>query len=264
MNILDTIKKHKLSEVADKKALHPIKLPEKSPYFGTNSVSMKSYILDPKRSGIIAEFKRRSPSKGNINVYADAQEVSLGYMQAGAAALSVLTDEHFFGAQSSDLPTARKFNYCPILRKDFILDEYQIAEAKSMGADVVLLIAKMLTPAELKSLSLFAKSLGLEVLVEFHHLDEIRQNEGAHMDLAGINNRNLSSFSVNLENNMQLIHALRPEVAKIAESGIESTEDIRRLKESGFDGFLIGEYFMRHSRPANQCAELIKTLAYAG
>ena len=147
MSILDTIKVYKLKEVAERKSLYPIKLLEKSIFFESECVSLKEYVTDPKRSSIIAEFKRKSPSKGDINKYADAEQVTLGYMQAGASALSVLTDEHYFGAKKEDLPTARKFNYCPILRKDFVLDEYQIVESKSIGADAILLIASLLTAA---------------------------------------------------------------------------------------------------------------------
>jgi len=262
MSILETIKQHKLTEVAAKKELYPTKLLEQSVYFPSPCVSMKKYISDASRSGIIAEFKRKSPSKGFINKYANAQEVTLGYMQAGAACLSVLTDEHFFGAKNNDLQTARKFNYCPILRKDFIVDEYQIVEAKSMGADVILLIAKMLNPTEIAGLAKFAKSLGLEVFLEFHTAAEIEQNNTENIDLAGINNRNLSSFEVDIENSIQLANLLTNNVLKIAESGIDSAETLLKLKSNGFDGFLIGEYFMRHSNPAQKCKEFIKQLSH--
>ncbi|OFY43684.1 MAG: indole-3-glycerol phosphate synthase [Bacteroidetes bacterium GWF2_40_14] len=260
MNILEQIKQHKLAEVASKKELYPIKLLEQTPYFLSSCVSMKKYISDSSRSGIIAEFKRKSPSKGDINKYANVQEITLGYMQSGASALSVITDEHFFGANKDDLQTARKFNYCPILRKDFIVDEYQLVEAKSMGADVVLLIAKMLLPKEIAQFSQFAKSLGLEVFLEFHDKEEIKQNELAEIDLAGINNRNLNSFEVDIENSISLANLLPKEVLKIAESGIDSSQTIKKLRQNGFSGFLIGEYFMRNSNPAEKCKELIKQL----
>ncbi|MFN0175107.1 MAG: indole-3-glycerol phosphate synthase TrpC [Saprospiraceae bacterium] len=263
MNILEQIKQHKLAEVESKKSLYPVKFLEQSPYFNSDCVSMKKYIRDPNRSGIIAEFKRKSPSKGDINKYANVQEVTLGYMQAGAAALSVLTDEHFFGAKKGDLQTARKFNYCPILRKDFIVDEYQIIEAKSMGADVILLIAKMLSTAEIKSFSEVAKSLGLEVFLEFHNELEIQEKASANFDLAGINNRNLNSFEVDIENSIRLANTLPKDTLRIAESGIESAAIIQLLKENGFNGFLIGEYFMRNSHPADKCKEFIKEISYA-
>lgn len=260
MNILEEIKQNKLKEVQTKKELYPIKLLEQSIYFSAPNVSMKKYLLDDSRSGIIAEFKRKSPSKGDINKYANVQEVTLGYMQAGASALSILTDEKYFGAKKDDLSIARKFNYCPILRKDFILDEYQIIEAKSIGADVILLIAKMLSPQQIRSLSQFAKTLNLEVLVEFHSEKEILENDFSSIDLAGINNRNLDSFEVDFENSIRLASLIPNTSIKIAESGIESTESIQLLKKNGFKGFLIGEYFMRNSNPAAKCKELIKLL----
>lgn len=263
MNILEQIKQHKIAEVASKKSMYPIQLLEQSHYFDSACVSMKKYISDPFRSGIIAEFKRKSPSKGDIHKYANVQEITLGYMQAGASALSVLTDQYFFGANKDDLQTARKFNYCPILRKDFIVDEYQIIEAKSMGADVILLIAKMLTAKEIQSFTSVAKSIGLEVFLEFHTEEEILENTTINYDLAGINNRNLNSFDVDIENSIRLANQLPLHVLRIAESGIESPKTIHVLKENGFNGFLIGEYFMRNSRPDHKCKELIKELRYA-
>jgi indole-3-glycerol phosphate synthase len=262
MTILEQIKQHKIAEVNAKKSLYPTKLLEQSPYFESTCVSMKKYISDPNRSGIIAEFKRKSPSKGDINKYANVQEVTLGYMQAGASALSVLTDEHFFGAKKDDLQTARKFNFCPILRKDFIVDEYQIIESKSMGADVILLIAKMLSPQEISTFSEIAKTLGLEVFLEFHNKEEILKNGEVTFDLAGINNRNLNSFEVDIENSIRLANLLPKNVLRIAESGIESADTIHTLKNNGFKGFLIGEYFMRNSHPEQKCKELIKEISH--
>jgi indole-3-glycerol phosphate synthase len=258
MNILEEIKQQKLVEVETKKSLYPVKLLQQTLFFESACVSMKKYIGDPKRSGIIAEFKRKSPSKGDINKYANVQEVTLGYMQAGAAALSVLTDEKFFGAKKDDLQTARKFNYCPILRKDFIVDEYQIIEAKSMGADVILLIAKMLSPQEIKALASFAKSLGMEVFLEFQNRQEINENISVDIDLAGINNRSLNTFEVDIENSIHLVGLLPKELLKIAESGIDGATSMKLLKQNGFNGFLIGEYFMRHSNPGQKCKELLK------
>ena len=260
MSILETIKQYKLKEVAERKSLYPIKLLEKSIFFESECVSLKEYVTDPKRSGIIAEFKRKSPSKGDINKYADAEQVTLGYMQAGASALSVLTDEHFFGAKKEDLPTARRFNYCPILRKDFVLDEYQILESKSMGADAILLIAALLTVTEIESFSNIAHSLGLEVMLETHTNEEVMAHQETIADVVGINNRNLHNFEVDIENSIKLLQALPKKMVKVAESGIESADTIRLLKQHGFDGFLIGEYFMRHSHPAEKCKELIKQL----
>ncbi|MFH2095638.1 MAG: indole-3-glycerol-phosphate synthase, partial [Bacteroidota bacterium] len=223
-------------------------------------VKLSTYISDPKRSGIIAEFKRRSPSAGVLNEYADAGDVTLAYMQAGASGLSVLTDEYFFGARKDDLSHARKFNYCPILRKDFIVDEYQVIEAKSMGADAVLLIANLLTLKEIRSFSKMAVSLGMEVLLEAHSREDILEKAGEEASLIGINNRNLDSFKTDIENSIRLAGYLPAGVIKIAESGIKSADDIRTLKKNGFKGFLIGEYFMRSARPSEKCRELVKDL----
>ncbi|MGY6562457.1 MAG: indole-3-glycerol phosphate synthase TrpC [Luteibaculaceae bacterium] len=262
MSILETIKAHKLNEVAERKALYPAKLLEKSVFFETPCVSLTKYLSHPSRKGIIAEFKRKSPSKGFINRYANPQEVGLGYMQAGASAISVLTDSHFFGAKPEDILTIRKFNYCPILRKDFMLDEYQILEAKSMGADAILLIAKMIDAETAKALATLAKSLSLEVFVEFHTQEEIEQYTAANvlMDVVGINNRNLNTFQVDIEHSIALANFLPTSVLKVAESGLEKAETILTLKENGFTGFLIGEYFMRNANPALACRKLIKEL----
>lgn len=260
MKILETIKQQKIKEVEERKSLYPVRLLEKSMYFETQCVSLKSYISNEKHSGIIAEFKRKSPSKGNINLYADAEKVTLGYMQAGASALSILTDEIFFGAKKQDLAIARKLNYCPILRKDFIIDEYQIVESKAMGADTILLIAKMLSPTIINQFTDFAQQLGMEVLLETHTETEIIANINTAADLVGINNRNLNTFEVDIENSIRLAGMLPESIVKIAESGIESAGVIKELKDNGFSGFLIGEYFMRNSDPAAKCAELIKEL----
>ncbi|MEP6795332.1 MAG: indole-3-glycerol phosphate synthase TrpC [Saprospiraceae bacterium] len=261
MNLLDNIRDYKLKEVEERKSLYPIKLLEKSIFFKSQCVSMREYVTDPKRSGIIAEFKRKSPSKGNINKYANVEEVTLGYMGAGASALSILTDEYFFGAKKDDLQIARKFNYCPILRKDFLLDEYQIIESKSIGADAILLIARFIVPSQIKQLTSLAHQIGMEVLLEIHSDEELDEIDLTNIDLIGINNRDLQTFEVDIENSILLAKKLPASTVKIAESGIESAEAIRRLRESGFDGFLIGEYFMRHSHPAQKCKELIKQLA---
>ncbi|MEO6130946.1 MAG: indole-3-glycerol phosphate synthase TrpC [Saprospiraceae bacterium] len=261
MSILDTIRDHKRKEVEERKSLYPIKLLEKSIFFKSQCVSLREYVTDPKRSGIIAEFKRKSPSKGDINKYANVEEVTLGYMGAGAAALSILTDEYFFGAKKDDLQIARKFNYCPILRKDFILDEYQVIESKSMGADAILLIANLLSRDQIQLFATIAHQLGMEVLLEIHSEEELDGIDPTNIQSIGINNRDLRTFEVDIENSLQLANKLPPSITKIAESGIESAETIRRLRESGFDGFLIGEYFMRHSHPAQKCKELIKQIS---
>lgn len=259
MTILDEIIAHKKREADERKSLYPAKLLERSIYFKTRPVSLKKYLLREDKSGIIAEFKRKSPSKGMINEFASVEQVTVGYMQAGASALSILTDTHFFGGSSKDLTEARKFNYCPILRKDFIVDEYQVIEAKSMGADVILLIAACLTKEEIKSLALQAKSLEMEVLLEVHNEQEI---EKAHpdIDVLGVNNRNLKTFEVNVETSKELAEKIPDDFLKISESGISKPEIIRELRTYGFKGFLIGETFMKSSRPGKACKSFIQSL----
>lgn len=258
MNILDKIIARKHEEVAERSSLVPIKLLEKSVFFEGKGVSMKKYVTDAEKSGIISEFKRKSPSKGLINGSASVETVSIGYMQAGASALSILTDSDFFGGANEDLKAARKFNYCPILRKDFIVDEYQILEAKSIGADCILLIAAALEPARLRELAAFAKSLGLEVLMEVHDGEELERSLCDDLDLVGVNNRNLKTFDVSLQTSLDLVDKIPSEFVKISESGISDPATLITLKKAGFDGFLIGENFMKSSRPEQAAYLFIK------
>lgn len=257
MNILEQIVATKRVEVAERKALYPTKLLERSLCFAAPVVSLKDYVMRPDKSGIIAEIKRRSPSKGIINNYISVEQTSIGYMQAGASALSVLTDNQYFGGANEDLQTARKYNYCPILRKDFIIDEYQIVEARSLGADAILLIAAILTPGEVTQLANFAWSLQMEILLEVHTKSEI-EAMNTDIDLIGINNRNLGTFQTSVNHSQELIALLPKEMIKISESGIDTPETAVMLRKQGFDGFLIGEQFMRHSRPEQACASFIK------
>ena len=260
MTILDEILEHKRKEVAERKSLYPVKLLQQSIYFPTSCVSLKKYLLREDKSGIIAEIKRKSPSKGVINPHVSVERTSIGYMQAGASALSILTDKQFFGGSNDDLTTARKFNFCPILRKDFIIDEYQIIEAKSIGADAILLIAAALEPKKLKELCAFAHSLGLEVLMEVHDDVELTNNLEAGADLIGVNNRNLKTFELSVETSKRLSKLIPDSVVKVSESGIESPEEILNLKDYGFRGFLIGQTFMQNSRPERAAMDFIKEL----
>ena len=256
MNILEKIIAHKKNEVAERKELYPLRLLEKSIYFETPVVSLKKYLTRKDKMGIIAEFKRKSPSKGAINLYASVEKVSIGYMQAGASALSVLTDTAFFGGKNTDLTEARKFNFCPILRKDFVIDEYQLIEAKSIGADAVLLIAECLEKDHLKQLAKTAQDLGLEVLMEVHSLAQLSKlNE--HVTLVGVNNRNLENFSVDINNSLELSSAIPADFIKVSESGISNADAIVELQQAGFQGFLIGEHFMKNADPEKACATLI-------
>lgn len=262
MTILDEIIAYKRKEVAERASTHPIKLLEKSLYYNSECVSLKKYILREDKSGIIAEFKRKSPSKGMINAYADVEKVTIGYMQAGASALSVLTDNHFFGGKNSDLITARKFNFCPILRKDFTVSEYQIIEAKSIGADAILLIASVLRKDEIKQFTKLAHQLDLEVLLEVHTEEELDKYI-PEINLVGINNRNLKTFEVDFENSIRLANQLPTNTLKIAESGINNSSNITILKEHGFDGFLIGENFMKTAEPEIAAKKFIEQIKQA-
>jgi indole-3-glycerol phosphate synthase len=259
MSILNKIITHKQKEVQLRRELYPIPLLERSIYFHSPLVSMRTYLLRPDKSGIIAEFKRQSPSRGAINPYASVEEVSIGYMQAGASALSVLTDAHFFGGSNEDLTEARNFNFCPILRKDFIIDEYQVLEARSIGADTILLIAECLDEKQVRKLAKLAKSLGLEVLMEVHSLRQLSKvNE--YIDMVGVNNRNLEDFSVSLKTSLDLIDAIPEEMVAVSESGIKKPADIALLREAGYQGFLIGQQFMEAPDPAKACRLFIQQL----
>jgi indole-3-glycerol phosphate synthase len=257
MTILEDILSHKRKEVAEQRELYPTKLLERSIYFDTPCVSLKKYLMRNDRVGIIAEIKRKSPSKGVLNPHISVEQLSIGYMQAGASALSVLTDQKFFGGKAEDLTTARKFNYCPILRKDFVVDEYQIVEAKSIGADVVLLIAAALPPSQIASLAKVAKQLGMEVLLEIHTRDELRACIEAEADLIGVNNRDLATFTVDVSRSLELASEIPGSAVKVSESGIADAATISKLKTAGYKGFLIGEAFMRTSRPEAACRRLI-------
>ncbi len=261
MNILNEILKAKRIEVVERKELYPVKLLEKSIYFDTPAASLSEYLKRDGASGIIAEFKRKSPSKGDINIYADIEEVTRGYMQAGASALSVLTDKKFFGGDNKDLTKVRKFNFCPVLRKDFVIDEYQIFEAKSIGADVILLIAEVLKKNEILNLASRAKSLGLEVLMEIHSKDQLSKIND-YINLIGINNRNLKTFDVSIENSKAISKYLPEGIIRISESGISKPQDILQLMNYGFSGFLIGERFMKAPHPALACKSFIDELNF--
>jgi len=259
MNILDQIIAKKKEEVAERKSLYPVPLLEQSIYFKTPAVSLKKYLLREDKQGIIAEFKKRSPSKGAINPYAKVESVSIGYMQAGASAISVLTDESFFGGKNADLTEARKFNFCPILRKEFIIDEYQLIEAKSIGADAILLIAECLEKEQVKALATTAHNLGMEVLMEVHSLRQL-DKLCPEIDIVGVNNRDLETFTVSIDTSIELAKSIPTEFVRISESGISDPASIIKLKEVGYQGFLIGEHFMKTANPAQACATFINRL----
>ena len=258
MNILDSIIEHKKIEVASSKArVSDVELMQ-SDLFKRSTFSLKQFLLDETKTGIIAEFKRQSPSKGVINGTADVVAVTAAYTAHGASCLSVLTDEHFFGGFAQDLRKAR-VNNIPILRKDFIIDEYQIIEARSMGADVILLIAACLTPKRVKELAVFAKNIQLVVLLEIHSEDEL-QHICDETEIVGVNNRNLKTFMVDINRSIELSRKIPANKIKIAESGINDVETIRIFRQAGFKGFLIGENFMKQPDPTIAFAIFVQQL----
>ncbi len=260
MNILDKIVERKKVEVADRKSKRTLKELEASPLFSAANLSLKKFLLDPERTGIIAEFKKKSPSKGIINANALPEVVTKQYEEAGASAVSVLTDIDFFGGSDEDLARARKAINIPILRKDFIVDEYQIVEAKAMGANVILLIAACLPTEQVKQFSEFTHSLGMEVLLEVHNEEELFANLYPSIDVVGVNNRNLKDFSVSIETSIRLAELIPAHYLKISESGISDVASITKLRDQGFNGFLIGENFMRTADPGEAMKKFVKEI----
>jgi indole-3-glycerol phosphate synthase len=249
MNILETIIAHKRIEVEQRKKEVSLVDLTHGPFYKAETYSLKEVLLDETKTGIIAEFKRKSPSKGIINDKASVEEVSQGYATNGASGISILTDEEFFGGSLADLQKAAIINKVPLLRKDFMIDEYQLHEAKGHGASVILLIAACLSIEKVKSLATAAKNINLEVLLEIHNEEELEHicNE---VDLVGVNNRNLKTFELSLEQSAHLSKMIPSGKVKVSESGINSVDDILYLAGFGYKGFLIGENFMKQENPA--------------
>ena len=259
MNILERIIESKKIEVAQKKKSRSIDSLMESPWFNAKSVSLSQRIISSTDFGIIAEFKRKSPSKGEINTQAIPEEVANKYAKAGVSGISILTDTHYFGGDFFDFDSVRNAVDIPLLRKDFIVDEYQVYETKSIGADVILLIAANLSVDQSLFLAKKAKELGLEVLLELHTQEELVYVND-FVDIVGINNRNLKTFEVDLENSIRLANQLPDHFVRIAESGISDPNNIIMLKEHGFQGFLIGENFMKTNDPGQACHDFIQQL----
>lgn len=257
MNLLDKIIIDKRREVKLKKSIIPVSQLEASVLFNSRTYSM-SKLIKNSPVGIIAEHKRRSPSKDIINNNHSVEDVVLGYQNAGACGISVLTDGKYFGGSLDDLLLAKAAVNIPLLRKEFIVDEYQILEAKAFGADVILLIASVLNREEIKNLSEFGQSLGLEILLEVHNLEELEKSILPSLDLIGVNNRNLKTFEVNLDYSKQLASKIPDEFVKISESGISSVEAVKELQQFGYQGFLMGEHFMKTKNPGEAAANFIK------
>ena len=259
MNILDKIVLDKRNEVALRKQLIPVSQLEQSILFERATVSLANNLRNSK-TGIIAEHKRRSPSKSVINNTLNVQDVASGYENAGVCGMSVLTDGKYFGGSLDDLLTARASCNLPLLRKEFIIDTYQILEAKAYGADVILLIAAVLTREEIKQFSEFAKSLNLDVLLEIHNKEELHKSIMPSLDMLGVNNRNLKTFDVSLETSKSLSSLIPNDFVKVSESGISSIDAIKELQPYGYQGFLIGENFMKTDNPGTSATAFIKTL----
>lgn len=259
MNILDKIIADKHKEVALKKSLISVKQLESAPLFERKTSSLATALRN-SNTGIIAEHKRRSPSKSVINQKMSVQDVALDYETAGACGMSVLTDGKYFGGSLEDLILARASVQMPLLRKEFIIDEYQLIEAKAHGADVILLIAAVLTREQIKSISELAKSLSLDVLLEVHNLEELEKSIMPSLDMLGVNNRNLKTFEVSTDISKSLSEYIPNDFIKVSESGISSIEAIKDLQQYDYQGFLIGENFMKTENPGASATDFIKKL----
>ncbi|WP_066633648.1 indole-3-glycerol phosphate synthase TrpC [Labilibacter marinus] len=254
MNILDKIVAQKKIEVEQQKQYKSIDKLKTYDFFNKEVPSLKAYLQDEKHNGIISEYKRQSPSKGVINSISQVEDVVPLYEKAGVSGISVLTDSEFFGGNKSDLISARKVTTVPILRKDFMIDPYQVYDAKAIGGSAILLIAAILSYQEAEELSKLAKDLGLDILMEVHSKEEL-DIVNPLVDVVGVNNRNLKTFEVSLQQSVDLAEAMPKDVVKISESGIYSPEDIFFLRKHGFQGFLIGENFMRTNNPGQACID---------
>ncbi|MEE9362814.1 MAG: indole-3-glycerol phosphate synthase TrpC [Cellulophaga sp.] len=260
MNILNKIIADKRIEVNLKKQVVPTSQLEASVLFNRPTVSLAKALRNCTR-GIIAEHKRRSPSKSVINQNVNVPDVAIGYENAGVCGMSILTDGKYFGGSLDDLLLARAVVEMPLLRKEFILDEYQIIEAKSYGADAILLIAAVLSRTEIKAFSELAKSLHLDVLLEVHNEEELHKSVMPSLDMLGVNNRNLKTFEVSLETSKSLSALIPDDFVKVSESGISSINAIKILQPYGYQGFLIGENFMKTENPGESAISFLKQLS---
>ena len=259
MRILEKIIANKKTEVAALRKRTSAKDLEKSMLFSAGTLSLVDFILNPVKSGIIAEFKRKSPSGGIINSHATVEFVTKGYSNAGASGLSILTDNTFFGGDCSDLFNARKHNDIPILRKEFIIDEIQVIESKAAGADAILLIAAVLEKIHVRKLASLSRSLDMEVILEVHSLQELdKVNE--FVNIIGVNNRDLNTLITDTRLSEELADSIPREFIKISESGISETQTLFDLKNAGYDGFLIGEYFMSKQDPVAAFTDFVKMI----
>jgi len=259
MTILDQINEHKKIEVAAAKATISLAELMKFPAYNKPMPSLKEFLLSPERTGIIAEHKRQSPSKGIINGNVKLEQVVMDYETGGASAVSVLTDQKYFGGNLADLKEATSLLSIPVLRKEFIVDEYQIHEAKAYGASIILLIAASLTAEEVDRFAKLAHELGMEILFEIHNEEELSKIS-SHVDVVGVNNRDLKTFKVDVLQSVKLAKLIPEQFIKISESGISDPETVKMLKTHGYQGFLMGENFMKEANPGEAFKNFIKQL----
>lgn len=260
MNILDKIINTKRLEVAQAKERLSMDLIEQAARSVTREVVSMRRSIEDSPVGIIAEFKRKSPSKGVLNNSSDLATVVAGYAAGGAAGISVLTDGEYFAGSLADLNLARRSTHSPLLRKDFMIDPYQICQARIEGADCILLIASALTPSQTTDLAMYAHWLGLEVLLEIHNSDELRYIS-PNVDIVGVNNRNLSTFDTDIARSVELAEMIPSQYLKISESGISDPENVKMLRRVGYRGFLMGENFMKESDPSTALKRFIEQIS---
>lgn len=256
--ILDQIVATKKQEVAEAKHKVPVFELGRSRLFQRETISLRSSLQ--KGSGVIAEIKRKSPSRGMINKVVDVEQLAAGYAAAGVSGISVLTDKEHFGGSIDDLVSVRSVVSCPVLRKEFIIDEYQVVESKSIGADAILLLGSVLSKSEMSDLVAMAHDLSLEVLAEAHNESELEKCLASMPDMVGINNRDLHDFSVTLDVSRKLAPLIPGSMCKVSESGIHLAADVQELRGFGYNGFLIGQAFMMHESPAAAAREFILQL----
>ena len=259
MTILEKIIETKKKELDIVKKTISIEELKKLSDFERKSISLVDRLKNSSH-GIIAEHKRKSPSKSIINDSISINEIITGYNNVNVCGISVLTDKDYFGGSLNDLRNARKLTNIPILRKEFIIDEYQIIEAKANGADVILLIAACLEKDQIKSFSSLAKEIGLEVLIEIHDENELKKCLTDTIDIIGVNNRNLKTFEVDINTSIKLSNMIPENYLTISESGISNYDEIIKLRKNGFKGFLIGELFMKNNNPGKEVLNLIQNI----
>jgi indole-3-glycerol phosphate synthase len=258
MNILQTIAEYKREEVVSRKMKRKVSVLTEMPLFNRSAIPFASALTNHPPIGIIAEIKRNSPSAGVLRNNLDPGDIARQYLDGGAAAISVLTDERFFSGSVEDLIAVRESVGIPLMRKEFIIDEYQVIEAKAFGADAILLIAAILDKIQLSDLHEAALSLGLQCLVELYDISEINILDLDRMNLVGINNRDLRTFTVNTDRTLEISRHLPGNVIRVAESGINSPEILRKYISGGISAVLVGEYLMRAPHPGRALASLLK------